>query len=157
MSRFHPINATPARGDTNRPSLITTECHVCLTQGHDHTAASRRAARRVPHLIGIVYRTLGARVAASRNAVRFAMYLANNLAASVQDALDDSGIDLRHVPFQDGAAIHHRHSRHHDVLSLTAMRLPCSGPAAAPLMAVFTYQALCVFSSGGGKEPGVRG
>src|ERR671925_579089 len=42
-------------------------------------------------------------------------------------------------------------------LSLTATRLPCSGPEAAPLMAVFTYQALCVFSSGGGEAPGVRG
>jgi hypothetical protein len=84
------------------------------------------------------------------------MYLANNLAASIQNALDDRGIDLRYVPFQDEQPFIIGTPATMP-LSLTAMRLPYSGPEAAPLIAVFTYQALCVFSSGGGKEPGVRG
>src|SRR5262249_32480036 len=37
------------------------------------------------------------------------------------------------------------------------IRRPCSGPVAAPVMLVFTYQGLWVFSSGDGKVPGVRG
>ena len=42
-------------------------------------------------------------------------------------------------------------------LSLIATFLPLSGPEAAPWIEVFTYQALCLFSSGDGKRPGVRG
>ena len=42
-------------------------------------------------------------------------------------------------------------------LSFTATFLPLSGPESAPLIEVFTYQALCLFSSRDGKYPGVRG
>src|SRR5277367_3411670 len=43
------------------------------------------------------------------------------------------------------------------MLSLIANRFPFSGPESAPLIDVFTYHALCVFSSAVGNLPGVRG
>ena len=44
------------------------------------------------------------------------------------------------------------------MLSLMATALPFSGPSAAPLIALLTYQAPCGFSSAGmGRRPGVRG
>src|SRR5271155_5409022 len=42
-------------------------------------------------------------------------------------------------------------------LSLIATFFPLSGPSAAPRIEVFTYHALCVFSSAEGNLPGVRG
>ena len=42
-------------------------------------------------------------------------------------------------------------------LSLSATRRPASLPPGAPLIAVFTYQAPCGFSSGVGRVPPSRG
>src|SRR5690242_9917059 len=43
------------------------------------------------------------------------------------------------------------------ILSLSAIRLPLSFPAAAPSISVFTYHAPYRFFSGGGRRPGNRG
>src|SRR3984893_13777626 len=43
------------------------------------------------------------------------------------------------------------------ILSLMAIFLPRSLPAAAPAILLLTYQAACRFSSGAGRRPGKRG
>ena len=43
------------------------------------------------------------------------------------------------------------------MVSFRATRLPARRPVSFPRMSVFMYQALCGFSPGSGRRPGVRG
>ena len=76
----------------------------------------RRSAGGVAALARIVHRTGRAGMAAAGHAVIFAHRLAGDLAAGVENALDDRRVDVGHVAFQEIGADHHRHAGEADVV-----------------------------------------
>src|SRR4029077_16348719 len=64
----------------------------------------------------ILHRSGRARVAAAGHAVIFAHRLAGDLAAFVEDAVDDRGVDVGHRALEKSRADHHRHAGKADVV-----------------------------------------
>ena len=104
----------------------------------------------------IVHRTGRAGVAAARHAVIFAHRLAGDLAAGIEDALDDGGVDIGYVAFEKLAPIIIG-TPARQTLSLSAIRRPASLPPGLPLIDVFTYQAPWRFSVALRTVSGARG
>ena len=103
-------DAAMARRDADRAGLIAADRHVDVARRHQRGAARRRAAGRISALARVVHRSGRARVAAAGDAVIFAHGLAGDLAAGIEDARDDRGVDLRHVAVEKRGADHHRHA-----------------------------------------------
>src|SRR5262245_20053096 len=57
-----------------------------------------------------MHRTGGAGVAAAGDAEIFAYRLSGDLAAGIEDPLDDGGVDIGHIAFEYLRADHHRHA-----------------------------------------------
>src|SRR4029077_4099621 len=55
-------------------------------------------------------------VAAAGHAIIFAHRLAGDFAAGIENALDDGGVDVRHIAFQNIGADHHRHAGETDIV-----------------------------------------
>ena len=55
-------------------------------------------------------------VAAAGEAETFAVGLADNLGAGVEQAGHNSRIKIRHKTFESCCAVHHRHAGHHHVV-----------------------------------------
>ena len=84
----------------------------------------RRPARRSPttsrrpssRTCRVVHRTQRRGVAAAGQAKIFAMRLADDRAAGIENAGDDRRIDIRHVAFERRGAVHHRHAGEADIV-----------------------------------------
>src|SRR5262245_13968983 len=102
--------------DADRAGLVAADRHVDVARGDRRGAAGRGAAGGVAALARIVHRPAGAGVAAAGHAVVFAHRLAGDLAAGVENALDDGGVDLRHIAVQEIGANRHRHAGEADIV-----------------------------------------
>ncbi len=114
--RLHPVHAAVRRGHPDRAALVAADRHVDLARRHQCGAARGRPARRETHLARIVYRSGGVGMASAGEAETLAMRLADDLAARVQDARDDGGVEVGYVALQGRRTIHHRHAREHHVV-----------------------------------------
>jgi hypothetical protein len=116
MRRLHPIDAAVRRRHANRTALVTADCHVDLAGDQQCRAARGRAARRISESARIMHGRHRIRMAPAREAVIFAVRLAYDGAAGIQDARDDGGIDVRRIAFQRGGTVHHWHACKADVI-----------------------------------------
>ena len=114
--RLHADDAAVARRNADRAGLIAADRHRHFAGRDQRRAARRRAAGGVAVLSRILHRAGRARVAAAGHAVVFAHRLAGDLAALVEDAVDDGGVDVGHRALEEGSADHHRHAGEADVV-----------------------------------------
>ena len=105
-----------ARRNADRAGLVAADRHRHLAGRDQRGAARRRAAGGVAVLARILHRAGRAGVAAAGHAVVFAHRLAGDLAAGVEDARDDGGVDVRHRAVEEVRADHHRHAGEADVV-----------------------------------------
>ena len=106
--RLQADDAAMARRNADRAGLVAADRHVDVARRHQRGAARRRAAGGVAALARIVHGTGRAGVAAARHAVIFTHRLAGDLAAGIENALNDGGVDIGHIAFQHLGADHHR-------------------------------------------------
>ena len=113
---LHAIAAGKRRGNPYRSALVTANGQTDLARSHQGAAARRRAPGDVTHAPGIVDGTRRIGVAAAGQAEILAMGFAYDAAAGVQHPLRDRGVELRHIAFQGGSTVHHRHARQGNVV-----------------------------------------
>src|SRR5262249_47424956 len=107
--RLHADDAAVARWNADRAGLVAADRHRDLAGGNECGRARRRAAGGEAALARIVHHAALAGVAAAGHAVVLADRLAGDLAAGVEDARDDRGVDVGHRAFEEARADHHRH------------------------------------------------
>ncbi len=114
--RLQAVDAAPAGGRADRPTLVAAERHRDLAGRDQRGAAARRASGRVVGIVRVADRPGDAGMAAGGEAKILAGRLAGDDAASIEDAGDHGGVDLRDIALEHPAAIHQRHAGDADVV-----------------------------------------
>src|SRR5690606_41203127 len=94
------LGAPEGRRHADPTALVAADRHLDLARADQRARAGRRTARGVPHLVWVVHRAGGVRVAAARQAEILAMRLADDGAAGVENARVDRGVEGLPVAFQ---------------------------------------------------------
>ena len=124
VRRLHAVNAAIGGRHADRPALVAADGHIDLAGRHQRRRAGGGAARGIAHAVRVVDRARRIGVAAAGKAEILAMRLALDGGARVQQPLDDGRVDVRHITFQRGRAVHHRHAgQHHIVLERDGLAL----------------------------------
>ena len=113
---LHAVAAGIGRRHADRAALVAADRHLDLAGADERRAARRGAAGRVAVFVRIVHGAQRGGVAAAGQAEIFAMRLADDGAAGVEDAGNDGRIDVGHVAFECRGAVHHRHAGEADII-----------------------------------------
>ena len=110
MGRLEPHDATPGCGNANGAPLVPADrqVNVIIRQ-----CGPRTARRTASHMVGIMLiagRAIGAGMTATREGKIVHIQDGGNLAAGIEDAGDNSGINIRHIIAQHQRGTRHRNT-----------------------------------------------